>query len=188
MEIIIGIVWIVVVLGLIYMTMYNSLIGAKNAVENNKGTIETVLQNRYDLIPNLVEVVKNYTKHEKDTLKEVIEMRNAAMSNQSVDANSAQQENALSGTLKSIFALSENYPDLKADTSFINLQNQLTELEDRLQAARRGYNYAVTTLRNKKEMFPSNIVAGGMNLPSYDLFDAQDEADKVVSIKDAFDS
>jgi LemA protein len=135
------IVLIILAIGLVaviaWYTMYNSIIKNKNEVENNKSTIQTVMQNRYDLIPNLVEVVKKYTKYEKGALESVIKMRNQLTGHDNVDASAAQEENMLTGTLKSIFALAESYPDLKADTQFTQLQNQLIELEDRMQAARR---------------------------------------------------
>lgn len=181
------IILVVAVIGVVWRySTYNSIIKNKNAVENNKSTIQTVMQNRYDLIPNLVEVVKQYTKHEKGTLEGVIKMRSQLTTHDNVDASAAQEENMLSSTLKSIFALSESYPELKADKQFTQLQNQLTELEDRMQAARRGYNYAVTSLRNKREMFPSSIVANSVALEDYELFEADTDAGARPDVSDMF--
>jgi LemA protein len=118
-----------------------------------------VFQNRYDLIPNLVEVVKQYVSHEKSLLEDVTKIRSNAMKSEEVTKEKLDQENMLSGTLKSIFALSENYPDLKANENFIQLQNQWTEIEERMQAARRSYNSSVKALNDKKQMIPSNIIA-----------------------------
>lgn len=178
--------WLAFIILVSLLLTYNSIIGAKNDVENNKSTIQTILQNRYDLIPNLVEVVKQYTKHEQKMIEQVTTMRAQLIQQNTITKESAKDDATLSWTLKTVFALSENYPDLKANANFIKLQDQWSELEDRLQAARRWYNYAVTTLINKKEMFPSNIIAGIMNIPQYELFEGSQEAQKAISAKDLF--
>jgi LemA protein len=173
------------VLFVFIIVLYNGIIKAKNDVENNKSTIQTVLQNRYDLIPNLVQVVQQYTSHEKSIIENVSTMR-AQMVSAGNTKLSSEEQNSLWWAMKSIFALSENYPDLKANTNFINLQNQWSELEDRLQAARRWYNYAVTTLKNKKETFPSNLIASLVKTEEYELFEGQEIAQNAPSAKDLF--
>lgn len=181
------IVWIVlVVLATMIITIYNNIIRTRNSVEENVSAIDTVFQNRYDLIPNLVEVVKQYASHEKSILEEVTKLRSQAMSGQDMSKEKLEQENMLSGTLKSIFALSENYPDLKANQNFIELQNQWTEIEDRMQAARRAYNASVKALNDIKQMFPSNIIASFMTIKQYEMFEASQEARKSLDAKELF--
>lgn len=178
------IIWFFVFFAFIII-LYNSIIKAKNDVENNKSTIQTVLQNRYDLIPNLVQVVQQYASHEKDIIEHVAMMR-AQMVSSGNTKLSSEEQNSLWWAMKSIFSLAETYPDLKANTNFINLQNQWSELEDRLQAARRWYNYAVTTLNNKKETFPSNLIASFVKTEEYQLFEGQEVAQNAPSAKDLF--
>ena len=178
--------WVWLILVIVFAVIYNNLIHAKNDVENNKSTIQTVLQNRYDLIPNLVEVVKQYVGHEQKVIEQVTTMRAELVQQKNVDAKSIKGDATLTWALKTVFALSESYPDLKANTNFIKLQYQWSELEDRLQAARRWYNYAVTILINKKETFPSNIIAGMMNLSVYELFEWSLESQNAISAKDLF--
>ncbi|MFK7780460.1 MAG: LemA family protein [Candidatus Gracilibacteria bacterium] len=177
---------IVLVVGVIYIITYNSIIRTRNNVEENVSAIDTVFQNRYDLIPNLVEVVKQYASHEKNLLEGVTKLRSGAMSGQEMTKEKLENENMLSGTLKSIFALAENYPDLKANENFINLQNEWTEIEDKMQAARRSYNASVKALRDIRQMFPSSIVAGMMTLKTYDMFEASEESRKSLDAKKLF--
>lgn len=154
---------------------YNGIINAKNSVKESFSAIDTVLQNRYDLIPNLVEVVKQYASHEAGVLGQVSEMRSKLMSGtHTADANRFADENALQSTMKSIFAIAENYPDLKASANFLELQTQWSEMEDRMQGARRAYNAAVKELQNKKEMFPSSIIASMMTIESYAMYEADE--------------
>ena len=148
----------------------------KNLVEEGWSTIDVQLKKRYDLIPNLVETVKGYAKHESGTLEKVIAARNAAMT-ASGDAKLAA-ENALSGTLKSLFALQESYPDLKANTNFIDLQNQLKQIENEIASARRYYNGTVKEFNNKIQMFPSNLVAGMMHLEKRAYFELDSEEER----------
>ena len=178
---------IVVFIAITWIGIYNWIVSTKNNVIESEKAIDTVFQNRYDLIPNLVEVVKKYASHEKWVLEEVTKLRSWAMSGQEMTQEKLKNENILSGTLKSIFALAENYPELKANENFLNLQEEWTEIEDRMQAARRAYNAAVKALRNKKEMFPSNIVAWMMNIPVYPMFEANEEAKKSLNAKELFD-
>lgn len=177
---------IIVVLIVLFVLVYNSIIWVKNSVEESFSAIDTVFQNRYDLIPNLVEVVKKYAEHEKNILEELTKIRSNMMSSEKLTKEKLEKENALSWTLKSIFALAENYPDLKANQNFIQLQNQWTEIEDRMQAARRSYNSAVKSLNDKKQMFPSNIIASIMNLNNYPMFEANKEAKNELNAKELF--
>ncbi len=155
---------------------YNALIKLKNLVEEGWSTIDIQLKKRYDLIPNLVETVKGYAKHEGETLERVIAARNLAMT-ATGDAKMAA-ENALTGTLKSLFALQEQYPELKANTNFMDLQNQLKFIENEIASARRYYNGTVKELNNKIEMFPSNIIAGFMKMEKRKFFELDSEEER----------
>lgn len=172
------VIWIIVLCFVGYFFLYNSIIGARNNVDESFSTIDTVLQNRYNLIPNLVEVVKQYASHETSIFKDVSKMRSELVKSGQKNASKSRfkKENMLQSGLQSIFAVAENYPDLKANTNFLNLQSEWSEIENRLQAARRAYNSAVKILRNKKQMFPSSIVASMMNLKTYDMFEASKKA------------
>ena len=142
-----------------FVMMYNNLVVARQRVREGASDIDTQLKRRYDLIPNLVETVKGYAKHEKETLERVVEARNAAMNTQGLGDDKTQAENALSETLKSIFALSENYPQLQANQNFLALQQELTDTENKIQASRRFYNTVVLSLNSKIETFSGNIIA-----------------------------
>lgn len=167
---------IVVLIGVIGVGYYNTFVKLRNQTDEAFSTMDVYLKKRYDLIPNLVEVVKQYASHERETLEKVVSARNMAMGAQNIDEK-AQNENMLSGTLKTLFAISENYPDLKADSSFLNLQNQLTGIENEISQARKYYNGAVRMLNTKIEMFPSNIVAGIGGFKKYPFFTV-DEAER----------
>ncbi len=169
--IVIAIVVVLLVIILIawYIGSYNKLQRLKNIVDEGWSTIDVQLKKRYDLIPNLVETVKGYAKHESETLEAVIKARNAAMT-ASGDAKMTA-ENALTGTLKSLFALQEAYPELKANTNFIDLQNQLKSVENEIASARRYYNGTVKELNTKIDLFPSNIVAKRMRLEKRSYFE-----------------
>ncbi len=158
------------------MVTYNALVSLKVRVSEAWSDIEVQMKRRYNLIPNLVETVKGYAKHERGTLESVTKARAAAMTNQGSPADQAQSENILAGALKSLFALSENYPELKANQSFLGLQNDLAGVEEKIQAARRYYNGNVRNLNTKIEQFPSNLVAGLFNFLMADFFEL-DEAD-----------
>jgi LemA protein len=176
--ILIALVLLIVVL----IGMYNSLVRLKVTTDNAWADIDVQLKRRYDLIPNLVETVKGYAAHEKDTLEAVINARNRAMSATS-PADKAQAENMLSGTLKSLFALSEAYPQLRAIESFTSLQNTLSQIEDTVQNARRYYNAVVRDLNTKIQQFPTNIFAGMLGFKPREFFEvtapAEREAPKV---------
>ena len=172
----------VVLIIFILIGMYNSLVRLTVTTDNAWADIDVQLKRRYDLIPNLVETVKGYAGHEKGTLEAVINARNRAMSATS-PADKAQAENMLSGTLKSLFALSEAYPQLRAVESFTSLQNTLSQIEDTVQNARRYYNAVVRDLNTKIQQFPTNIFAGMLGFKPREFFEvtatAEREAPKV---------
>jgi LemA protein len=142
--------------------------------------IETELKRRHDLIPNLVETVKGYAKHEQETLRLVVEARARAMAEHRSRADLARDENALAGTLKQLFALSESYPDLKANQNFLQLQRELTNTEDRIQAARRFYNANVRDLNTRVAVFPSNLIAGMFGFTRADFFEIEDGRERLA--------
>jgi LemA protein len=155
---------------------YNALVGLKNRVAEAWSDIEVQMKRRYNLIPNLIETVKGYVKHERGTLESVTRARAEAMANQGAPDDQARSENLLTGALKSLFALAENYPELKANQGFLDLQDDLAEVEDKIQAARRYYNGSVRDLNIKIEQFPSNLVARAFDFIQARFFEL-DEAD-----------
>jgi LemA protein len=171
-----------VVLILFVIGLYNSFVRLRVQCDNAWADIHVQLKRRYDLIPNLVETVKGYAGHEKGTLEAVIKARNMAMAAQGPAAK-AEAENMLSGALKSLFALSEAYPQLRAIESFTSLQGSLTQIEDTVQNARRYYNAVVRDLNTKIQQFPGNIIAGMFNFKIREFFEisapAEREAPKV---------
>jgi len=178
MTALIIIIAVIVVLALIVMGMYNKLVRLRQNVRESWSAIDTELKRRYDLIPNLVETVKGYAKHESTTLENVIAARNAAASNQGSPAEQAKSENMLTGALRQIFALSEAYPDLKANQNFLQLQAQLDQTEDQIAQARRFYNANVRELNNGVEMFPSSIIAGMFNFKAAEFFEIEDASQR----------
>jgi LemA protein len=177
--IILGLLVLLVVLGI---GMYNGLVRLKVQTDNAWADIDVQLKRRYDLIPNLVETVKGYAGHEKGTLEAVINARNRAM-NATSPGDKAQAENMLSGALKSLFALAEAYPQLRAIESFTSLQNSLSQIEDTVQNARRYYNAVVRDLNTKIQQFPTNIFANMLGFKPREFFEvaaaAEREAPKV---------
>lgn len=173
---------VVAVILLYIILTYNGLVTLRNRVKEAWSDIDVQLKRRYDLIPNLVETVKGYASHEKETLERVITARNAAMS-ASGAKDKAEAENVLSGTLKSLFALSENYPDLKASTNFLELQRELSDTENKIQAARRFYNGNVRDFNTKIEMFPANIIANMLNFKAFDFFAIDEEEKETPEVK-----
>lgn len=181
MDTIFWVVLGVIVFLVIYVIgMYNGLVKLKNRVEEAWSDIDVQLKRRYDLIPNLIETVKGYAKHESGTFEKVVEARSAAMQAQESGDAKAQgaAENMLSSTLKSIFALSEAYPDLKANQNFIELQNELSDTENKIQASRRFYNGNVKDFNTKIEMFPTNMIAKQLGFKGRDFFEIEDEKEK----------
>jgi|SRR3989344_1760625 len=149
---------------------YNRLIALVNQAKEAWADIDVQLKRRYDLIPNLIESVKGYVAHEKDTLQKVTEARTIAMGAGSI-ADKGQAENMLTGALKSLFAVSESYPDLKANQNFLQLQKELGDTEDKIQASRRFYNTTVMTLNTAEQSFPGNIIASSFGFKPMDLFE-----------------
>ena len=177
------IITIVVVVVLWIIMVFNGLVVLKNRAKEALSDIDVQTKRRYDLIPNLVETVKGYAAHESGVFEKVTQARANAMNAQGT-AKKEQAENALSGTLKSLFAVAENYPDLKASANFMNLQNELTDTEDKIQAARRFYNTNVRDLNIKIESFPANIIANSFGFKEMDLFQTANDAEKQpVSVK-----
>jgi LemA protein len=175
---------IVVVIVAILAGMYNSLVKRRNQVDNSWSQIDVQLKRRHDLIPNLVEAVKDYMSFEQETLTNVTRARAAA-----IDAGKqgpeavAEAENALTGTLKTLFAVAENYPDLKANQNVMQLQEELTSTENKIAFARQFYNDSVLTYNNKIQMFPSNLIAGMFNFTTRQFFEVP-EAEKAVPTVD----
>ncbi len=156
-----------VIVWLIYT--YNRFVQLTNRTEEAWSDIDVQMKRRYDLIPNLVETVKGYAAHEAGTLQKVTEARTKAMGAQTV-AEHAEAENMLTGALKSLFAVSEAYPDLKANTNFVELQRELSDTENKIQAARRFYNSVVQELQNALEMFPSNLIGSTFGFKTREFF------------------
>lgn len=160
-----------------YVSVKNTLVSKNEAVKSTWSQVDVVLQRRADLIPNLVETVKGYAGHEKSTLEAVINARNRAMT-ATGPGDKAQAENMLSGALKSLFALSEAYPQLRAIESFTSLQNSLTQIEDTVQNARRYYNAVVRDLNTKIQQFPSNIFANMLGFKPREFFEVSAQAER----------
>lgn len=167
------IIFLLVVICVVIILQYNSLIRTKNQVDNAFGSIDVMLKNRYDLIPSLVEIVKVYMQHEKSLLQEITELRTQFLSNDSSD-DKVQLEQKIRNTMERIHVSVENYPELKAGENFIQLQQVWNETEEKISAARRFFNTAVTEYNNKIEQFPSNIIAGWMNLKRKMIFSIPD--------------
>ncbi len=173
-----NVLWILLVLiVLATIFIYNGLIRTRTRVKEAWSDIEVQLKRRYDLIPNLVSTVKGYASHEQGVFEDVTNARANALSAGSKDEK-AQAENALSGTLKSLFAVAENYPDLKANQNFLDLQSQLTDTEDKIQAARRFYNSIVMDLNTRVQTFPTNFLARIFGIGQEEFFGVESEAEK----------
>ena len=173
---------LVVVAGLVFAGMYNGLVGLRNKIENAFAQIDVQLKRRHDLIPNLVETVKGYAKHESETFEKVVAARNAAMS-ASGPAAQAGAENMLSGALKSLFAVAEAYPELKASEQFVQLQAQLAETEDRIAYSRSYYNDIVRAYNTKVETFPTMFVANMFKFEKRQYFEADETSRENVQVK-----
>lgn len=173
---------IVVIVGGWLVMVYNGLIALKNKVDEAWSDIDVQTKRRYDLIPNLVETVKGYASHESGVFEKVTNARAAAMGAQNPH-DKAAAENMLTETLKSLFAVSENYPDLKANTNFLDLQRTLTEIEEHIQASRRFYNGMVRDLNTKIQVFPTVLVAGMLGFKSREFFEAEEAAKENVQVK-----
>lgn len=170
---------IVVLLILFVVVMFNGLIRLRNRAEEAFSDIDTQLKRRHDLIPNIVESVKGYAAHERGTFEAVTAARAGAMGAHGPEAQ-GQAENVLTQALGKLFAVAEAYPDLKANQNFLQLQNELTDTEDKIQASRRFYNMNVRDLNIKVEQFPSNIVAGMAHVEKREFFEIEEPADREV--------
>jgi LemA protein len=187
---------VIILLVVIFAAMYNSLVTAKNRFKNAFSQIDVQLKRRYDLIPNLVETAKGYMKHEREALEAVIKARNSAMSaSEQASSNPgdpsamkglASAETALSGTLGHLFALAENYPDLKANENMLNVQEELTSTENRIAFARQAFNDAVTTYNIACEKFPNSIIAGMFNFTIAELLEATESPEERKAPKVSF--
>ena len=169
---------VIVALGGWAMMVYNGLVTLKNRVDEAWSDIDVQLKRRYDLIPNLLETVKGYAKHEESVFTKVTEARTMAMSADGDPKKLAASENMLSGALKSLFAVAESYPELKANTNFMSLQEELADTEDKIQASRRFYNGNVRDFNIKIEVFPNNLLAGMFGFKKRDLFEISDEKER----------
>ncbi len=172
---------LVVIVGLAFMFTYNGLVSLRNKIEAAYAQIDVQLNRRHDLIPNLVETVKGYAQHESGTLEAVIQARNSAMAASSIE-DKAAAENVISGALKSIFALSEAYPDLKANANFQQLQAELSSTEDRIAYARQYYNDNVRAYNTKVQSFPSVVVANMFRFDEREYFQTDGEARGSVTV------
>ena len=182
LPVIIAIVVIIVLVLLYLVSVRNQLVRLRNKVKNQFSQIDVQLKKRFDLIPNLVETVKGYAKHEKGTLEDVVKARNTYLSATTPEEQMAA-DGELTKTLNKLFALSESYPELKANENFMNLQGQLSEIEEKISYSRQFYNDAVMTYNNKIEMFPSNIVAGMFNFKEEKLYEAAETERENVKVE-----
>lgn len=164
---------VVAVIALWLILTYNGLVSSRNRVEEAWSDIEVQMKRRYDLIPNIVNTVKGYARHEDSVFTKVTEARAAAMGAKTMKEH-AKAENMLSDTLKSLFAVSENYPQLQASENFLHLQHELTDAEDKIQAARRFYNANTRDFNTKLQVFPTNMIAGTFGFTRHEFFDAPD--------------
>jgi LemA protein len=177
------IIVVIIVLAVIaFVVSYNGLVQLRNRIDNAWSQIEVQLQRRHDLIPNLVETVKGYAAHERQTLEAVVQARNNAVQAQG-PAEQAQAENVLTGALRQLFAVAEAYPDLKANQNFLNLQEELTSSEDRVAYARQFYNDSVLKYNNKRQSLPSNLIAGMFNFQPREYFEGEDAAREVPRVQ-----
>ncbi len=183
LTILIGV--IVLILGYVIAT-YNYLVRLRNHIADAWSNIDTELKRRYELIPNLVASIKGYAAHERETLERVIEMRNTCIADQGSASHQEGTEKLLVGAIQRMLALVEGYPDLKADVNFLQLQTELVNTEDRIQAARRFYNGNVRDYSNRRESFPGNLVANLFNFTPRDYFNVDPAVRVAPSIEGSF--
>ena len=180
--VIIGVIVLLVLVASYVVSTYNKLVNLRNGVKDQWSQIDIQLKRRFDLIPNLVETVKGYAKHEEETLTKVTELRTSWAGATTIDEK-AKLNDQLSDTLKTIMAVSENYPDLKANQNFSELQEELRNTENKIAYARQFYNDSTTMYNTKIQLFPTNIIAGMFNFREEDLFKAEsEEARKNVKV------
>ena len=178
----IAIIVIVVLLVLYVIGVYNGLVSLRNKVDDQASQIDVQLKRRFDLIPNLVETVKGYTKHEKETLEGVVNARNTYAAATDLDGQ-LKADGELTKAISKLFALSESYPELKANENFIHLQSELSSIEEKIVYSRQFYNDSVLKLNNKIDMFPSNIVANMFGFKKRQFFEASSEERQNVKVK-----
>ena len=179
MTALIVILVLIVAVVLILVSMYNSLIRLRNQVKNAWSQIDVQLKRRHDLIPNLIETVKGYMTHERETLQNITNARSQAMNATNIK-DRAQAEGELSGAMSKFFLVVENYPDLKANQNFLALQEELTSTENKISFSRQSYNDQVLFYNNKIQVFPTNIMAGMFNFKEETFFQVEDKADREV--------
>ncbi|MFA6984384.1 MAG: LemA family protein [Sedimentibacter sp.] len=182
MEIFIAIIIIIILLAAWAVVSYNGFVKLRNQIEEAFSTMDIYLKKRYEMIPNLVEIVKQYSIHEKETLEKIVQARSMAINARSVEER-GQNENMLSGALKSLFAISEGYPELKANQNYLELQDQLVVLEDDISQSRKYYNGVVKVMNNKVEIFPSNLFAKIFGFNRYPYFMADEYERQNVEIR-----
>jgi LemA protein len=168
---------VVLILIVWFIAAYNGFVRLRNTIEEAFSTMDVYLKKRYDLIPNLVETVKGYASHEKETFERVIAARNAAASAKTVE-DRVQGENLLAGTLKSLFALAESYPELKANTNFMQLQGELQRMEDEIASSRKYYNAVVKEFNIKCQSFPSSVIAGIFRFEKQAMFEVASQTER----------
>src|SRR3989344_4441988 len=171
---------IIAIIGLVIL-LYNSLVQLKVLVDEAWSGIDVQLKRRYDLIPNLVETVKGYAKHEKQTFEKIAELRTSAMNAKTV-AEKGKADGMLTATLKTLFAVAENYPELKANENFLSLQSSLSEIESEVQGARRYYNGTVRDFNTKIMVFPNNLLANMLGFKAREFFQAEEESKANVKV------
>jgi len=181
MEIVFVCLGLLVIVAVALVLLYNGLVQLKVLVDEAWSGIDVQLKRRYDLIPNLVETVKGYAKHESGTFEKIAQLRSAAMNATSVEEK-GKLENQLTGTLKTLFAVAENYPELKANQNFLDLQAQLSTIEEEIQGARRYYNGTVRDYNTKIMVFPNNLLAGVLGFKAREFFAAEEEAKQNVKV------
>lgn len=182
MEFVFILLAVLAVVVLWVIMVFNGLIQSRNRVDEAWSDIEVQLKRRYDLIPNVVNSVKGYAGHESDVFEKVTQARSRAMQ-ASTPAQHAVAENMLSDTLKSLFAVSEAYPQLKASDNFLHLQHELVDTEDKIQASRRFYNGNVRDFNTKIQVFPNNMIASSLSFKKYEFFDAPDSVNEAPEVK-----
>ena len=179
--IVLGVIGVAVVIAVVLALMYNGLVVARNRCENAWSQIDVQLKRRFDLIPNLVETVKGYATHEKETFQKITEAR-AAMANAKGVKDSAEANNMLTGALKTLFAVAENYPQLKANENFMQLQEELSTTENKISFARQFYNDSVLAYDTKRQTLPTSLIAGMFHFQDKEYFEVEAEAKKVVKV------
>lgn len=177
---------IVVLAIIVVIVLYNSLINRKNQVEYAFGGMDAMLKKRYDLIPNLVSTVQQYASHERELLEKITSLRTKALQDNLSDDDKVDLDNQMSGALSKIMVAVESYPDLKANQNFLQLQASLNEVEEQISASRRAYNAAVTDYNNGVEMFPTNLLAGMMNLTRKKVFEITEIERQNVNVGELF--